>query len=101
MKDGRLFGHPPDSTGKEEELRLVPDYPRSMDAAWFLVKELKKAGYSCEVQEAEAVVAPAAAFAKGKLYAFVSDSHTAAEAICRAALEVIEMERTAAKRRSS
>ncbi len=34
MKDGRLYGHPPDSTGKEEELRLVPDYPRSMDACY-------------------------------------------------------------------
>ena len=70
-----------------------------MDAAWFLVKELKKVGYSCEVQEAEAVVAPAAAFAKGKLYAFVHDSHTAAEAICRAALEVVKLEKRATGKR--
>lgn len=96
-RDGVLLGYPPDSTGKEEELRRVPDYPRSMDAAWLIVREMKKAGYSCEVQEAEAVVAPTASFAKGKLQAFVNDSDTAAQGICRAALEVIGLERRAVK----
>lgn len=99
MRGGRLYGHPPDSSGEEHELRLVPDYARSMDAAWLLIKEMKRAGYSCDVQETEALVTPTAAFAKGKCHAFVSDSDTAPEAICRAALEVIQLERAMIDRR--
>ncbi len=99
LRDGMLFGHPPDSTGKEEDLRSVPDYSRSINVAWYLVKEMKRSGYSCEVQETEVLTVPTAAFAKGKHSAFVNDSDTAAEAICRAALKVIEMERQSAAKK--
>ena len=99
IREGVLYGHPLESTGSEGELQPVPDYPRSLDAAWLIVNELKRSHYSVEIQDAEVFTKPQVRFTKGNVSAMEMNSASVPEAICRAALKIVEMQRWKITRR--
>ncbi len=91
-----LVGHPPDSAGTESELQPVPQYARYLLDAWAVVDEMYRGGYSCQVSLAQILATPTAEFAKGKHHV-VETAQTVPEAICLAALAVIELEKKAVR----
>lgn len=87
-----LVGCPPARIGPGEELAVVPNYSRDVDAAWQVVEAMQRKDYAFEALVSREFGMPTATFAKNDSVSIAYRCLDAPEAICRAALGVLTHE---------
>ena len=78
----------PRSTGPDD-VRVVPNYSRDIDAAWQVVEAMRRKDYAFEALVSREFGMPTATFAKNDSVSVAYRCLDAPEAICRAALGVL------------
>ena len=83
-----LVGYPPIDVGPDD-VRVVPNYSRDIDAAWQVVEAMRRKDYAFEALVSREFGMPTATFAKNDSVSVAYRCLDAPEAKCRAALGVL------------
>jgi len=82
-----MKGFPPTERGLRSH--IVPNYESDIELAWQVIEEMKKNGYSCDIQVSSTIRSPVITFARKEKLAVEYDTEILPEAICRAALRIL------------